>query len=195
MKNLPKEKRDRLILTVLVTATVVAGIYYLLIKSQRSSLENVQSQIKEQKEKVSHAELLISSIPSIKKNLEVAKRDLSTLEEGMASGDMYAWVIQTVGRFGAERHVDIPQFSREVTGEVGMFPKFPYRAAIFHVRGSAYFHDLGRFLADFDNQFPYARVQNIEMESASGSAATATADAEKLAFKLEIVTLINPHGH
>ena len=195
MKNLPKEKRDRLILTVLLTAAAVAGIYYLLIKSQRSSLENVANQIKEQKEKVSHAERLISSIPGIKKNLEVARHDLSTLEEGMASGDMYAWVIQTVGRFGAERHVDIPQFSREVTGEVGMFPKFPYRAAIFNVRGSAYFHDLGRFLADFENQFPYARVQNLEMESASSSAATATPDAEKLAFKLEIVTLINPHAH
>jgi len=113
----------------------------------------------------------------------------------MASGDMYAWVIQTVGRFGAERRVDIPQFSREVTTDVGILPKFPYKAAIFNVRGNAYFHDLGQFLADFENSFPYARVQNLELEPGASSAASGTTDPEKLAFRLEIVTLINPNAH
>ena len=113
----------------------------------------------------------------------------------MASGDMYAWVIQTVGRFGAERKVEIPQFSREVMTEVGILPKFPYKAAVFNVRGVAYFHDLGKFLADFENSFPFARIQNIELEPAGNSAATATSDSEKLSFRMEIVTLINPNVH
>src|SRR5438046_10759600 len=113
----------------------------------------------------------------------------------MGAGDMYAGVIQTGGRFGAERKVDIPQFSREVTTGVGMFAKFPYKAAIFNVRGIAYYHDLGQFLADFENNFPYARIQNLEMEPATGSAASGTAEPEKLAFRLEIVTLINPNAH
>ncbi len=195
MKNLPKQKRQHLILVGLVTVIVVAAIYYLVIKTQRRSFENLTNQIKEHKAKVSNADRLIASVPGIRKNLDVAKRDLSTIEEGMASGDMYSWVIQTVGRFGAERHVDIPQFSREITAEVGMFPKFPYRAAIFNLRGHAYFHDLGQFLAEFENHFPYARVQNLEMEPSGGSAANATPDAEKLSFRLEIVALINPNAH
>ena len=70
--------------------------------------------------------------------------------------------------------MDIPQFSREVATEVGMFPKFPYKAAAFNVRGVAYFHDLGQFIADFENSFPFARIQNIELEPAGNSAATAT---------------------
>ena len=108
---------------------------------------------------------------------------------------MYSWIIQTINRFRADRKVEIPQFSREVTTEIGVFPKFPYKAALFHVRGTAYFHELGRFIADFENTFPHIRIQNIDMEPATQSAATTTqnADPEKLAFKMEIVALINPN--
>ena len=158
MKNFPKQKRNHLILVSFATAIAVAVIYFLVIKSQGNTLENLTRQISEQKLKASNAERLIASIPAIRNDLETAKHRLVSIEEGMASGDMFAWVIQTVGRFAAERKVDIPQFSREVTGDVGILPKFPYRAAIFNVRGNAYYHDLGQFLADFENSFPYARV-------------------------------------
>jgi len=193
MKNLPKNKRDRLIMTGAATIIAIVAIYYLLIGRQRSSANALAKQISEQKLKVSSAERLVASTAELKRNLELANQKVISIEEGMASGDMYAWVIQTVGRFGAERKVEIPQFSREVLTDVGIFPKFPYKAAVFNVRGTAYFHDLGRFLADFENSFPFARVQNVEMEGAGSSAATATADGEKLTFRMEIVTLINPN--
>ena len=195
MKSLPKDKRDRLILIGVSTVIAVAAIYFVVIKAQRSSVEAVSKQITEQKLKLTNAERLVSTAAELQKNLSLASQKLTAIEEGMASGDMYAWVIQTVGRFGAERKVDIPQFSREVTTEVGLLPKFPYKAAIFNVRGSAYFHDLGQFLADFENSFPYARVQNLELEPAGTSAATIVTEGEKLTFRMEIVTLINSNAH
>jgi hypothetical protein len=76
-----------------------------------------------------------------------------------------------------------------------MFPKFPYKAVQFSLRGTAYFHDFGKFLADFENRFPYLRVQNLELEPAATTSANNTEDAEKLSFRLEIVTLVNPHVH
>jgi len=193
MKNLTKEKRDRLLITAAVTLVAVVALYYMLISRQQSAAKAMAKQINEQKLKVSSAERLVAATADIKRNLELANQKVSSIEEGMASGDMYAWVIQTVGRFGAERKVEIPQFSREVLTDVGIFPKFPYKAAVFNVRGVAYFHDLGRFLADFENSFPFARVQNVEMEAAGSSAATGTSDTEKLSFRMEIVTLINPN--
>ena len=127
---------------------------------------------------------------------------LQTIEEGMASGDMYSWIIQTMRKFCAGRNVEIPQFSREVPGEIGILPKFPYKAATFTLRGSAYFHDLGQFIADFENSFPYIRVQNLELDSGASSAANATTtgttqptDGEKLSFKMEVVALVNPNAH
>ena len=192
MKDLPKEKRDRLILIALGTVVCVFVLWYLLIKAQQQTRETVQKQIREQQTKVDNAQRLVSATADVQKKLEASTRELQGIEEGMASGDMYSWIILTINKFRADRKVDIPQFSREVPTEVGVLPKFPYRAALFNVRGTAYFHDFGKFIADFENAFPFIRIQNLELEAAASSSATSTGDPEKLAFRTEIVTLVNP---
>src|SRR5205807_7016241 len=129
----------------------------------------VAKQIVEEKNKVDNAQRLVSSVAEIKKNLDASSQELKRIEDTMASGDMYSWIILTINKFRADRKVEIPQFSREVPTEVGVLPKFPYHAALFNVRGTAYYHDLGKFLADFENSFPYIRVQNLEIEPASAT--------------------------
>src|SRR3989440_9626378 len=182
MKNLTKEKRDQLLLILIGTIVAVIALWYLMIKAQNRTLEEVAKQAVEQQNKVDNAQRLVSSTADIQKKLDGSVQELKAIEDSMASGDMYSWVILTINRFRADRKVDIPQFSREVPTEVGILPKFPYRAALFNVRGSAYFHDLGKFVADFENSFPYLRVQNLELEPAAASSATSTGDNEKLAF-------------
>ncbi|MCI0745274.1 MAG: hypothetical protein L0Y58_07705 [Verrucomicrobia subdivision 3 bacterium] len=196
IKNLPKEKRDQLILIVIGTLAVVVGLWFGVIKLQGRKHTAIVKQITEQKDKVGNAERLVSSRDDLEKTLELNLLKLKSLESGMASGDMYSWLITTVNRFRAGRKVDIPQFSREVTTEVGVLPKFPYKAALFHVRGTAHYHELGKFIADFENEFPFIRIQNIDLEPAGQTAASGGAiEPEKLAFKMEIVALINPITH
>jgi hypothetical protein len=192
MKNLPNEKRNRLLLIAVGTVLCLAALWYVVIQTQKKTRDRIAKEILDQKNKVENAERLVSTTAEIQKKLEGSIKELKTIEDSMASGDMYSWIITTINKFRADRKVEIPQFSREVPIEVGVLPKFPYRAALFNVRGTAYFHDLGKFLADFENSFPYLRVQNLEMEPAANSSATSTGDAEKLAFKMEIVTLVNP---
>jgi len=61
------------------------------------------------------------------------------------------------------------------------------------VRGTAYYHDLGKFIADFENAFPYVRLLNLEMEPVGlPSPASNPEEQEKLSFKMDIVTLIKP---
>ena len=193
MRNLPKEKRDRLILLVIGTLAVLVGLYYGIISNQRSSLLKTHERRVEQENRLRNGQRLASSIPQIQKNLETSLQRLRKIESTMASGDMYSWIILTVNKFKENYQVDIPQFSREVPSEVGMFGEFPYRAAVFHLRGTAYYHDFGRFVADFENAFPYMRLQNIELTPVTASNATGPAESEKLAFKMEIVALVNPN--
>jgi Tfp pilus assembly protein PilO len=195
MKNLSKEKRNRLILIGLGTVVIIAAIWQALVTTQKHSLEIMAQQIRDKKAKVDSAQRLVNSSSQIQKNLEGTSEKLKAIENDMASGDMYSWIILTVNKFREGYKVEIPQYSREVPCEVGMFSKFPYRAALFTLRGNAYFHDLGKFLADFENRFPYIRVQNLTVEPAASSAANNTSDSEKLAFQMELVTLINPHAH
>lgn len=195
IKNLPKEKRDRLLLIAIGTVAVAVGLYLGLVKAQKRTLDRISKQTIEQNDKVGGAERLMKSRGEVEKSLETNLQKLKAIEQTMASGDMYSWIISTVNRFRADRKIDIPQFSREVTTEVGMFPKFPYKAALFNVRGTAHFHDLGKFIADFENTYPYLRVQNVDLEPAAQSAAIGAAvDPEKLSFKMEIVALINPNA-
>jgi Tfp pilus assembly protein PilO len=193
MKNLPKEKRDRLILVCLGTAAILVGLYYGLITTQQKSLAEMDKKQVEQEDKLKNGQRLASSTAQIQKSLEAADAKLKAIESRMPSGDMYSWIILTVNTFKENYQVDIPQFSREVPAEIGMYAQYPYRAAVFNLRGTAHFHEFGRFVADFENTFPYMRIQNIELDPASASNASAQNDQEKLAFKMEIVTLVNPN--
>jgi len=194
MKNLPKEKRDRLILIGVGTLTILIAFYYGLLNSQKKAITEITRQTFEQQNKVNNAQRLVNSTAETQKIEEILAAKLKAIEATMASGDMYSWIILTVNKFRAGYNVDIPQFSREAPCDVGLLPKFPYKAAVFNVKGTAYFHDLGKFIADFENNFPYLRVQNLELDPAGGSSATATGDAEKLAFRMEIVTLVSPNA-
>ena len=194
MKNLPKEKRDRLVLLCLGTLAVIVGLYYGLISFQKKSLQEMAGRQVEKQSKIGNAQRLVNGTPQVQKNLDAATSTLRAIEGKMPSGDMYSWIILTVNTFKENYQLDIPQFSREVPAKVGMYAQFPYEAAVFNLRGTAHFHEFGRFVAEFENAFPYMRIQNIELDPASASNASAQSDQEKLAFKMEIVTLVNPSG-
>ena len=113
----------------------------------------------------------------------------------MATGDLYSWVILTVNKFRSRYKVEIPQFSREQVTDVNMIPGFPYRSATFTLRGTAFYHDLGKFVADFENAFPFIRLANFELEPVglppAGSQANPE-EQERLSFRLDLITLIKP---
>jgi len=194
MKSLSKEKRDRIILIAVVTLIISVATWMGLVSSQQKNLDHIDRQISEQTGKVDNAGRLIKSMSELQENLDEVNKNLLAIEESMASGDLYSWLILKVNHFRSNRNVDIPQFSRETPTSVGVLPSFPYKAAMFNLRGTAFYHDFGKFVADFENAFPYLRVQNIELESAANSSATSTSDPEKLAFEMEIVALINPNA-
>jgi hypothetical protein len=121
---------------------------------------------------------------------------LKVVEDSMASGDYYTWAIQLLLEHVRDRHqVRIIETTRPVKGEVGLLAQFPYQAAVFTVRGVGHYHDFGKFLADFENSFPYFRVQNLSLTPGSESGtdtSVAGSGEENLSFRMEIVALIKP---
>jgi len=89
--------------------------------------------------------------------------------------------------------VEIPNFPPPVLGNMEMIPDFPYKAATYRVSGTAFYHDLGKFLSDFENSFPFMRVLNLEItpEDEMGTLNTGV-DRERLRFSFELNTLIRP---
>ena len=191
-RKLPKEKRNHLVLVILVTLIAVAGLYFLLIRAQHDSLVRLGNQKKEAANKLQVVVDSVKRADKIKQELDSANTSLTAAEADVASGDLYAWIINSLRQFKAPYKVDIPQFSQLGSpSDVNILPRFPYKQAILTVAGTAHFHDLGRFLADFENHFPHVRVVNLSVDA---NASTALGQPETLSFKMDIVTLvkINP---
>ena len=191
MNRISKAKKQQIVLVLFVTGLVIAGLWLLIIKAQNIKLASVNKKTLEMKDKVEKAETLLKKTEEIENSLEADTAALELIEEGMASGDIYLWLINTVNRFNVAQKVTFIDFPREILGEVGVLPRFPYKAAIFPIRGTGYYHDLGKFLAEFENSFPYVRVQNLELTPINKTVAD---EGEKLNFKFEIVSLIKPTG-
>ncbi len=192
--KLPKEKRNHLILVGLVTLVALGGLGFGLIKHQFSNLAVLADKQADVEEKLRKMEEGIKQAARLQTDLAQVREQLMAQEVGMASGpDLYAWAIRTLGDFKAryKDKIDIPKINPSgPTVDVNMFSKFPYKQATFTVAGTAYYHDLGQFLADLENSFPLIRVVNLDLDLAAGRTSK---DKEKLAFRIDIVTLVNPN--
>jgi len=187
-RKLPKEKLNRLILVGLVTLIAVAGLYFGLIRPQHEKLARLHQQKADAAKKLEAMVTANNQADQIKVRFDEVKKTLAAAESDVASGDLYAWIINALRQFKAPYKVEIPQYSTLTTPtDVNLLPGFPYKQAVLTVAGSAHFHDLGLFLADLENRFPHFRLLNLTLDV---NAPSPTAPAETLSFKLEIVTLV-----
>ena len=187
MKKLSKTKRQHLILIVLATAVVIAGCWYGIINRQKAKLREVAKHLADAEQRLSKVQQAVKSADKIEADLKAAIQKLSAIEDGMASGDLFSWFVLKLREFQLNYKLDIPQISRETLGEVTLVPGFPYKQAAYTVRGTGFYQDLGKFIADFENHFPYFRVEKLELEP--GLSGT-PGDMEKLAFKMDLITLV-----
>jgi len=186
--KLPKDKRNHFILVVVATIAALSGLGFGLVKYQYQNLERLAERKLEAKHSFERMEDAVKHSTRIETDLTDARQTLSQLETDIApSGDLYSWVISTLRTFKAPyREVEIPQYSQiGPTTDMPMLPGFPYKQASMTVAGKAHFHDLGRFLADFENRFPHIRILNLGLDVDGNPQ-----DPELLAFRMDIVTLV-----
>ncbi|SPE59395.1 conserved exported hypothetical protein [Verrucomicrobia bacterium] len=188
LRKLPKEKRTHLILAILVTLVAVGAVGYLIhyqqgrVEALRQKRLAVEAKLRQVQDAVKHTQ-------QIETDLSELGKTLGDLEGDIATGDWYSWVVNTLRRFKAAYKVDLPQVSPiSAPSDVNLLAGFPYKQVTFTVTGAAHFHDFGRFLADFENQFPHMRVLDLNVEL-NGSTA-APDEQESISFKMQIATLV-----
>jgi len=184
--KLSKEKKTQLVLVILLTLGALNGLGFGLIRLQYANLKRLAERHATADHKLQQMRDTVKHSDSLSASLADAKATLNDMETDMASGDLYSWVVNTFRRFKNPYKVEIPQLGPlgPVT-EMSLLPGFPYKQATLTVAGKAHFHDFGRFLADFENQFPHIRVLNLDLDLD-----TVSPEPEMLAFKMEIVTLV-----
>jgi hypothetical protein len=191
MNKLPKEKRDRLILVILGTVGLLFLITFVLIRPQYDSIDQIRNQTVTTRNKL---EAMLKDIKNMRnpedKSSEYAYA-VSKAEEDMATGDPFSWTFDTLRNFKAHYKVEIPTIGQpSALSDVDFLPKFPYKQFKVSIAGTAYYHDLGKFIADFENTFPHIRITNLTVDTGG----VTTEGGEKLAFRMEIVALVKPIG-
>jgi hypothetical protein len=189
MNKLPKEKRDHLILVGIGTMLVLIGIGYGLIRPQYATIKAVNSQVSSALDDLQSKEDTIKKADTVSAQLADLNDTLTKAQSDMASGDPSAWIYDTIRNFKGKYKVDISVSGGQlVPGPVDLLPKFPYQQIRAAVNGTAYYHDLGKFIADFENAYPHARIANLALEPVGSSGDS----NEKLSFRMEIIVLVNP---
>jgi Tfp pilus assembly protein PilO len=194
MKKLSKEKRNQLVLVVMVTAMVVSGLWFGLIISQQRLIKTLEKGKVDAADKLARIEQTRKNEPTIQANLNQATNELARVEEDMASGDLYAWMLKTVGLLKLQHKVEITSVGSQDIKDVNLLPRFPYKQASYGIGGAAYFHDLGKFVADVENQYPYFRLVNLDISPEATVVAGDKEIRERLSFRMDIIALIKPGG-
>ncbi len=187
MKWLPKERRNPFIIVVLITAVLLAIICFGLVRSQNAALSSIADSRKGAEGKLESMKSSIKNADMITSQLADMTSALSQAEQDMASGDLYSWTYGTMRQFKQSYKVEIPDIGHPEVGDVSLFATFPYKQVRFSITGTAYYHDLGKFVADFENAFPHARVVNLVIEPAGN-------EGEKLSFRMQIIELVKPNA-
>ena len=200
--KLPKEKRNQLILVALGAVIVLGALGFGLIKWQYGTLRTLADKREVADRKLARFVDAIKRADEIEAQYNAKSRLLAHQEEGMASGgDLFSWLVNAIRTFKLEGDykVEMPQISQPTSpSDVNLLPKFPYKQVTIRLGGTAYFHDFGRFIADFENHFPHIRVVNLNLEPAAGAGAGLASgkkdrsEEEKLAFTMDVVTLVKP---
>jgi hypothetical protein len=190
MNKLPKEKRDRLILVVISTVVALVAIYFGLIRVQHATIDQIKSDTNTAQNKLLSVEDAIKKSEATRTSLYDINDTLSHAEEDMASGDTYAWTVDTIRHFKTSYKVDTAVGDRPTTGDVDILAGFPYKQLKFNISGTAHYHDLGKFICDLENKYPHIRVVNLVIDPVGGTGD----DAEKIAFNMNIIALIKPNA-
>jgi len=185
MKKLPKEKRNQVILVWLITVAVIAGWAFVVLDYQMNGRLNAKLQLEKRVEQFKSMTNQLAQAEELQKKADEASYRLEIIESKMANGDTFTWALNTIRDFTKGRQVEIPQISQPAITDCTLLPGFPYQQAKLTVAGSAFYHDLGLFIADLENQFPHARISNLDIQPN-------TTESEKLSFRFDISFLVKP---
>jgi Tfp pilus assembly protein PilO len=174
-------------MVVLATATLICLVWFLLISPQNDENRKLATSTTSERDKLQKIKASIKQRDETVAALRDITDQLNHSEQDVATGDVYAWTYDTLRRFKST--IEIPSITQPILSDEDMLPNFPYRQLKVTLVGTAYYHDLGKFIADFENTFPHMRLVNLSVEPAS----LASGPTEKLNFRVDAVALIKPN--
>ena len=127
MKRLPAAKRNQLIIVIIATLACIAMVYVFLINAENTEITKMANEINTRRAELKAMKETITKTDATVNALAEVSRQLGRAEEDIAIGDIYAWTYDTIRRFKASYHVDIPGIGQPILGDVDLIQGFRFR--------------------------------------------------------------------
>ena len=176
-------------MVMLATIVALSLVFFFLIVPQKEQNAKLGAKIRAEEERFSAIKKSVTDADAIAARLTEISLQLNHAEEDVANGDVYAWTYDTIRRFKATYKVEISSPAQPSITDMDMLPNFPYRQVKVTISGTAFYHDLGKFIADFENTFPHMRMNNLSIEPAN----MLGANLERLSFRVDVIALVKPN--
>lgn len=188
---LTREKQVALLKLAAITVVVLFGFWFFLIRSAQNRADQKAKASEAIGQKIAARKQTIARADQTKAEIKEKIRQLREIENSMVTGDVYLWIEKTLRDFEIPNQIEFTKYDPPQIIESELPLKLPYKVASFAVSGLAAYHDLGTFLANFENSYPHIRIRRLEMEPASVGP---TSKNEKLTFLLEMQVMVKPTG-
>ncbi len=164
MNSLSKVQRIQVIGISAGALLILTLIYLFFIhQGQLDLFEIRQSQAAGRSEQEA-ARRRIKMRPVFERELALAQGRLGEIEETMAAGDVYLWMVRVLDQSSEKFEVTFNQVEAPQFEPSQFMPSVPYEAARFTVSGRATYHEFGAFMADLENAYPLLRFHRLELE-------------------------------
>jgi hypothetical protein len=198
MKKITKEKRNQLILVIMVTLIGLAGIWFGLINFQREYLEQLAVRKDKARKALQDQDRKIKAANQIESELGDDSRKLGALEENMVQGDSLTWMRKQIRDFARTKAYNVeidPGSSPPEIKSMDLLPGFPYQQATLTISGKALYYEFAQFVTDFENRFPHYQLRNFMLQSIAQNPGEKDqpSDPLRLSFSIQVVCLIKPN--
>jgi hypothetical protein len=196
MNSWSPERQRRLALLVVGTLVALALVWFGLISTLQAALKAKQTRIDSAQAQLNLTTRSAELADQYRQEVDAANLRLESLEGQMAHGDIYRWVVNRGADLQDQHDIYLSAPPPPRLIEVEAPPAVAYPAALYSLSGYGYFHNVGTFLADFENSSPFIRMKSFTIQ-ATAPGLVGTREAEKLSFQMDFVTLVctNPSAH
>lgn len=167
LREIPKEKMQKLVLVVIVTVIGVSAMMVFWIGEEQTSLANSKAKIAKLEPQIEDAER--------KERAELQNEPLrrqivafvETQRQSMVTGDLFSWAVREVSLFAERYSVQMASVRPGMRMPHPINGSYEVYTVQVEVRGE--YDALGKFLCDLENNFPTAQVRSLDLAVADAT--------------------------
>jgi hypothetical protein len=209
MIRLSKDKQNKILMIAAGTLVLCGVLWYFIISAQNQSASKYQDSIRDIQNKIYKAEMMIKRTATLQAELNGLRQQIAEAEAQMIPIEQLhgkKWLLDKLNQFILNKYEVTPtSLSNEPVVEKHLLlPKFTYSGASYLLELRAHYHEFGKFLADFENSFPYISIQSLKIwpiatPSEAGGVSEKVEDLseterEQLKISMKVTPLFKPAG-